>query len=160
MPCLVRAKVAGEQTLSVKNTLLAQTMVPDVNCSTIKQNFNFVGVYGKTTLLDKYGYYLNAEEQAFRPVANETQTLPSCRFYMTVQNKADGSYDYYTQGVAKAVKIRVIGDDMQGTTGMDGIKYDTDNSRVYTIQGTYVGNSVNGLKAGVYIVDKRKVVVK
>lgn len=160
VPCLVRAKVAGEQTLSVKNTLLAQTMVPDVNCSTIKQNFNFVGVYGKTTLLDKYGYYLNAEEQAFRPVANETQTLPSCRFYMTVQNKADGSYDYYTQGVAKAVKIRVIGDDMQGTTGMDGIKYDTDNSRVYTIQGTYVGNSVNGLKAGVYIVDKRKVVVK
>lgn len=161
-PCLVRAKNAGEQSLTVECTLLAQTEVPQVDCSTVKQKFNFVGIYDKTTLLDKYGYFLNAEEQAFRPVANETQALSSCRFYLTIQNKADNSYDYYTQESAKAIKIRVIGDDGQGTTGISdaGSIAGKGAGKVYTMQGTYIGNSTKGLKQGVYIVGGRKVVIK
>lgn len=161
-PCLVRAKVAGEQSLEVAGTLLAQTEVPQVDCSTVKQKFNFVGIYDKTTLFDKYGYFLNAEEQAFRPVASETQTLSSCRFYLTIQNKADNSYDYYTQEAAKAIKIRVIGDNGQGTTGISdiGVVAEKCAGKVYTIQGTYIGDSTKGLKQGVYIVGGRKVVVK
>lgn len=161
-PCLVRAKNAGEQDMVVAGTLLAQTVVPQVDCSTIKQTFNFVGIHEKTTLLDKYGYFLNAEEQAFRPVANATQALSPFRFYLTVQNKADGSYDYYAQGAAKAVRIRVIGDDGNGTTGVTGIEASAKvcRDKVYTLQGTLVGHSTEGLKAGVYIVGGKKVVVK
>lgn len=161
-PCLIRAKAAGEQLLKVAGTLLAQTEVPQVDCSTVKQKFNFVGVYDKTTLFDKYGYFLNAEEQAFRPVANETQALSPCRFYLTIQNKADGSYDYYTQGEAKTVRICVIGDEGHGTTGITGTEVagKAGNEKVYTIQGTFVGYSTEGLEAGIYIVGGKKVIVK
>lgn len=161
-PCLVKAKTAGEQALTVVGTLLAKTEVPQVDCSTIKQQFNFVGVYDKTTLLDKNGYFLNPDEQAFRPVASETQALSSCRFYLTIQNKADGSYDYYTQDQSKVVKIRVIGDDNQGATGVTGIEEQrkADADKVYSLQGTYVGNSTKGLQPGVYIAGGKKVIVK
>lgn len=161
-PCLVKAKTAGEHTLTVEGALLAKTEVPQVDCSTIKQKFNFIGIYDKTTLLDKYGYFLNADEQAFRPVANAEQALPSCRFYLTIQNKADNSYDYYTQENSKAVKIRVIGDEDNISTGITDIEASSgvNDNKIYTIQGTYAGHSAEGLKAGVYIIGGKKVIIK
>lgn len=162
MPCLIKAKTAGEQTLTVTGTSLAKTEVPQIDCSTIKQKFNFVGIYDKTTLLDKYGYFLNADEQAFRSVTNADQALPSCRFYLTIQNKADGSYDYHTDGKAKAVKVHVIGDDDNGTTGIATVETsgELDDDDVYTVQGTCIRRSTQGLKAGIYIVGGKKVIIK
>lgn len=161
-PCLVKAKTAGEHTLTVEGALLAKTEVPQVDCSTIKQKFNFIGIYDKTTLLDKYGYFLNADEQAFRPVANAEQALPSCRFYLTIQNKADNSYDYYTQENSKAIKIRVIGDEDNISTGITDIEASAgvNDNKIYTIQGTYAGHSAEGLKAGIYIIGGKKVIIK
>lgn len=161
-PCLVKAKTAGEHTLTVEGALLAKTEVPQVDCSTIKQKFNFIGIYDKTTLLDKYGYFLNADEQAFRPVANAEQALPSCRFYLTIQNKADNSYDYYTQENSKAIKIRVIGDEDNISTGITDIEASVgvNDNKIYTIHGTYAGHSAEGLKAGIYIIGGKKVIIK
>lgn len=161
-PCLVKAKTVGEHTLTVEGALLAKTEVPQVDCSTIKQKFNFIGIYDKTTLLDKYGYFLNADEQAFRPVANAEQALPSCRFYLTIQNKADNSYDYYTQENSKAIKIRVIGDEDNISTGITDIEASAgvNDNKIYTIQGTYAGHSAEGLKAGIYIIGGKKVIIK
>ncbi len=53
--------------------------------------------------------------------------------------------------------------DSSGTTGINDFTADdvkAGNNRVYTISGQYVGNKVDGLKKGVYIVNGKKFIVK
>lgn len=167
IPYIVRAKTVSSepQTLSFKNVTLKTTAdVSPIGCSTIKHNFNFYGVYEKTTLLDKKGWFLDGASGAFCYSTNPDGKLLPLRFYMTIQSKADNSYIYGDpSATAKHVKIRVIGDN-SGTTGItELVTGDTATScgSVYNMQGVCVGNSLEGLAAGVYIIrGGKKVIVR
>lgn len=168
-PYIIKANTAGEQTLqltyvSLKKTAgVSGTLAAD--CASIKQTFKFYGVYENTTLFDKYGYFLNSSAQSsFYTVSDATASLSPMRFYMTVQNKADGSY-YYPNGTSasaqKSIRLNVIGGG-EGTTGITDVNATKaqGEQNVYTLQGTFVGKSTKGLKAGIYVVDGKKIIVK
>lgn len=168
-PYVIRAKADGEQTLTFNDVALKKTAGVSgalaADCSSIKQWFKFYGVYENTTLLDKKGYFLNtSENSSFYTVSDATASLSPMRFYMTVQNKADGSYDYLngaSESTPKSVKLKVIGGG-EGTTGItdvNAIKAQGEQN-VYTLQGTFVGKSTKGLKAGIYIVNGKKIIIK
>jgi len=49
------------------------------------------------------------------------------------------------------------------TTGIDVVNFagkKSTNDRVYNLSGQYVGNSLNGLHKGIYIVNGKKIVIK
>ncbi len=160
-PCLIKALTEGENTLELTGTSIAKTTNASLDCSTFDQKFTFTGVYESTTLLDKYGYYLNPAKQQFTAVSSATATLPPTTFYMTIQNKSDNSYCYPTenQSVAKTIRFYVSGDD---TTGINEVNNATGEAaqKVYNLQGVYMGNDQTVLPAGLYIVNGKKVVVK
>lgn len=159
-PFIVKALATGEATLEVANADIKKQTSDIYECSTLKQQFTFVGVLERTTLKDKYGYYLSKTQQSFRPVANDDQTIAPLKFYMTIQNKSDKSYVYpSTSSEAKTVSFRIIGEDTDGINDvnadkMQGVK------KVYSLQGTYLGNDVRNLPAGVYIINGKKSVIK
>lgn len=168
-PYIIKANTAGEQTLQLTDVSLKKTAGVSgtlaADCASIKQTFKFYGVYENTTLFDKYGYFLNSSAQSsFYTVSDATASLSPMRFYMTVQNKADGSY-YYPNGTSasaqKSIRLNVIGGG-EGTTGITDVNATKaqGEQNVYTLQGTFVGKSTKGLKAGIYVVDGKKIIVK
>lgn len=163
-PYIIKAKAEGDQTLTFTGVTLKQTPesdLPALDCASIEQTFKFYGVYSNTTLLDKNGYYLDPATTTLKAVTNPTAWVSPLRFYMTVQNKSDNSYDYPAGGNMKAIKMRVIGGG-EGTTGIENVNPAKEQGKttVYTLQGTVAGTSLEGLKAGIYIVNGNKVIVK
>lgn len=61
---------------------------------------------------------------------------------------------------AKAMRFCVDGEDQGSVTGIDGIMIDpkSGNEKVYNMSGQYVGNSLDELPQGIYIVNGKKVV--
>lgn len=166
-PCLVKAKEAGEKTISVSGATLRPTEIPDVDCSTIKELFTFKGVYENTKLLENSAYFLYAEagadESSFCSFTDATAYIRPCHFYMTISDKATGNTVYPQQGsdesAAKRIGIRIIGNG--GTTAIRDLKasYSSGHPVIYSLQGLRM-SGVDGLKRGVYIVNGKKVVIK
>ena len=131
------------------------------DCSTFEQKFTFYGVYENTTLLDKYGYYLNAAKQQFTSVSATSAYIRPTTFYMTVQNRSDNSYCYPTneQSVPKTIRFHVSGDDATGINEVNNAIGEAAH-KVYNLQGVYMGNDQTVLPAGLYIVNGKKVIVK
>ena len=160
-PCLIKAKAGSDNILELTGTEIKKASNQVFDCSTFKQKFSFVGVLENTTLKDKYGYYLDVDNQIFTAASYATTFVRPTKFYMTIQNRADGSYVYPTdESAAKTVGFRVIGDD--ATTGINELHSDNRfcKNRVYSLQGVYLSDSVKGLQPGMYIVNGKKITVK
>lgn len=159
-PFIVKALATGEATLDVANADIKKQTSTVYECSTLKQQFTFVGALERTTLKDKYGYYLSKTQQSFRPVESSEVTIAPMKFYMTIQNKSDQSYVYpSTTSEAKTFVFRVIGDETNGINDVNADKKQGE-TKVYSLQGTYLGNSLRNLPAGVYIINGKKSVIK
>lgn len=159
-PFIVKALATGEATLDVANADIKKQTSTVYECSTLKQQFTFVGALERTTLKDKYGYYLSKTQQSFRPVESSEVTIAPMKFYMTIQNKSDQSYVYpSTTSEAKTFVFRVIGDETNGINDVNADKKQGEK-KVYSLQGTYLGNSLRNLPAGVYIINGKKSVIK
>lgn len=163
-PCLVKAKAAGEHTLEVSGTVLAVTEVPAIGCSTVKQEFDFVGTYGNATLLDKCGYFIEPDAQAFYSVTSPTAYIGPCSFYMTIRDKANGSLVYPQTDASKMNKIgiKVVGDGAADVTGIGLMTAEpaATGSYVYSLQGVCMGKSTEGLKKGVYLINGKKISIR
>lgn len=160
-PCLIKTKAGSDNILELTGTEIKKPSNAVFDCSTLKQKFSFVGVLENTTLKDKYGYYLDVDNQIFTAASYATTFVRPTKFYMTIQNRADDSYVYPTdESAAKTVGFRVIGDDV--TTGINELQSDNKfcKNRVYSLQGVYLSDSVKGLQPGMYIVNGKKITVK
>lgn len=159
-PCLIKAKTGSDNILELTGTEIKKPTSTVFDCSTLKQKFTFVGVLEKTTLKDKYAYYLDVNNQIFTPASSTTAFLRPTKFYMTIQNRADGSFEYPTdESTAKAISFRVIGDE---ATAINDIQSDvnTNNNKIYSLQGVYLTNSIKNLPSGVYIINGKKISIK
>lgn len=161
-PCLIKALTTGDNVLELTGTTVKKTSdVSQSECSTLKQKFNFYGVYENTTLLDKHGYFLNPKDNKFHDVDQATAYIAPTKFYMTVQNKSDNSYDYpaNNQSAAKTISFIVNGDE---TNGISEVKNDADGKalKIYNLQGVYMGSDKSALPAGAYIVNGKKMILK
>lgn len=103
------------------------------------------GVFGKYDMLtDGTELFLNAAGKFVAPAA-ATNTMKGFRAYFMVPSGSS----------AAAININIDGE----TTGINNIETEaTVNGKVYNLNGQYVGNSLNGLKKGIYVVNGKKVI--
>ena len=103
------------------------------------------GVFGKYTMkTDGTELFLNAAGKFVAPAA-ATNTMKGFRAYFMVPSGSS----------AAAININIDGE----TTGINDIETNaTVNGKVYNLNGQYVGNSLNGLKKGIYVVNGKKVI--
>ena len=158
-PCLIKAKVTGEQKLNVGVVDYKSNVTPN-DCSSTTEIYTFHSVMENTYIADKHGYYLNSEQNSFVYNNNPKAYVQPLRYYMTIQDRGDMSYIEPANGGASKAKICVIGEDEP--TGITDLVDDAANAsgKVYNLQGVVVGNTTEGLPKGVYIKNGRKIIVK
>ena len=158
-PCLIKAKVTGEQKLNVGVVDYKSNVTPN-DCSSTTEIYTFHPVMENTYIADKHGYYLNSEKNSFVYNNNPKAYVQPLRYYMTIQDRGDMSYIEPANGGASKAKICVIGEDEP--TGITDLVDDAANAsgKVYNLQGVEVGNTTEGLPKGVYIKNGRKIIVK
>ena len=160
-PCLIKAKATGKHSLNVRSVSYKPSAgVAPADCSSTTELYKFYPVMENTYIAEKNGYYLNSEKNGFVYNENPEAYIPPFTFYMTIQNKTDNSYILPTSGSTSETKFAVIGfDEATGITNIEG-NAGLETGKVYNLQGVVVGDSVEGLPKGVYIMNGRKVIVK
>lgn len=160
-PCLIKAKVTGEQKLNVGEVDYKSIKgVTPKDCSSTTELYTFHPVMENTYIAAKKGYYLNSEKNSFVYNIHPEAYLPPLTYYMTIQDRGDMSYIEPANGGASKAKICVIGENEP--TGITDIADEAANAsgKVYNLQGVVVGNTTEGLPKGVYIKNGRKIIVK
>ena len=160
-PCLIKAKVTGEQKLEVGSVSYKKNAdAKPSDCSSTTELYTFYPVMENTYTAEKKGYYVNSKESNFKYNKNTEAYVAPFTFYMTIQNRNDNSYILPTNGDTSAAKFAVI--DFDEATGITNIKGTAafEAGKVYNLQGAFVGTSVENLPKGVYIMNGRKVIVK
>lgn len=160
-PCLIKAKTTGEQKLEMGSVSYKKTAdAKSSDCSSTTELYTFYPVMENAYIAEKNGYYLNSEKNGFVYNENTEAYIPPFTFYMTIQNRTDNSYILPTSGSTSETKFAVIGfDEATGITNIEG-NAGLETGKVYNLQGVVVGDSVEGLPKGVYIMNGRKVIVK
>ena len=158
-PCLIKAKVTGEQKLNVGEVDYKSNVTP-TDCSSTTELYTFHPVMENTYIAAKHGYYLNSEKNSFVYNIHPEAYLPPLTYYMTIQDRGDMSYIEPANGGVSKAKICVIGENEP--TGITDLVDEAANAsgKVYNLQGVVVGNTTEGLPKGVYIKDGRKIIVK
>ena len=158
-PCLIKAKVTGEQKLNL-GKVDYKSNVTRKDCSSITEIYTFHPVMENTSMADKHGYFLKSEQNSFVYNNNPEAYLPPFSYYMTIQDRATMNYIDPANGGASKAKICVIGEDEP--TGITDLVDEAANAsgKVYNLQGVVVGNTTEGLPKGVYIKNGRKIIVK
>ena len=152
-PYLIKAKVAGEKTISVENTTAYKADVNQIECSTTTEKFIFRGNYDRifNSTIKKIGYYIMEAAQLNNKPLN---SLSPYRWYMTRENR-DSAYGINNNNTAKEISIRVVGEE---TTDISQLRITNDELPVYDLNGRVVRG--NNLKPGIYVKNGKKVVVK
>lgn len=106
--------------------------------------YKFVGTYSpKTITVDEFGKIWGVTAEGKLAKINAKTTMKGLRAYFVFPTNA------------AAAKLNF--DDE--TTGINSIETEaTVNGKVYNLNGQYVGNSLNGLKKGIYVVNGKKVI--
>ena len=158
-PCLIKAKVTGEQKLNL-GKVDYKSNVTRKDCSSITELYTFHPVMENTSMADKHGYFLKSEQNSFVYNNNPEAYLPPFSYYMTIQDRATMNYIDPANGGASKARICVIGEDEP--TGITDLVDEAANAsgKVYNLQGVVVGNTTEGLPKGVYIKNGRKIIVK
>ena len=163
-PYMIRAKSIGEKTLTVENGTLMPTLENSIDCSSVERKYVFTGTYsginGEMMVSNKY-YAMSGGNMKYS--TNTANALKPFRWYMQIQDR-DG------QVIEEASEIKVVvrGDEDWDITGIEETNTDNGSFLVYSISGTLVRNvkatdinqATEGLAAGLYIVNGKKVFVK
>ena len=152
-PYLIKAKVAGEKTISVENTTAYKADVNQIECSTTTEKFIFRGNYDRifNSTIKKKGYYIMEAAQLNNKPLN---SLSPYRWYMTRENR-NSAYGINNNNTAKEISIRVVGEE---ATDISQLRIANDELPVYDLNGRRVNE--NNLKPGMYVKNGRKFVVK
>ena len=107
-------------------------------------DYKFVGTYSpKPIAEDDFGKIWGVTAEGKLAKINEGTTMKGLRAYFVFPTNA------------AAAKLNFDGE----TTGINSIETEaTVNGKVYNLNGQYVGNSLNGLKKGIYVVNGKKVI--
>lgn len=106
--------------------------------------YKFVGTYSPKTIFDKdFGKIWGVTADGKLAKINANTTMKGLRAYFVFPTNT------------AAAKLNFDGE----TTGINNIETNaTVNGKVYNLNGQYVGNSLNGLKKGIYVVNGKKVI--
>lgn len=146
-PYLIKWAKTPNEVCNFVNTFEGVTLVATATPVKVNDAITFTGFYNKATA-DKLGASvaaIGAGNKLFKVTSGEMKGFRAA-FVLNPATPAAG------------IKVVIDGT----TTGIedlvvDGVKA---NGRVYNLNGQYVGNSLNGLQPGIYILNGKKIVVK
>lgn len=156
-PYMIRAKVAGEKTITVTDATLYAAEENSIDCSSVFDTYTFTGTYSKipaAELPKEEGYYALSGGSWKQFSSGATSSLGAFRIYMKIDSR-----DANAAIAGRAIEMRVIGDDEEETTGMEYIESTVNSQQstaIYDLQGRRVEHPVKGL----YIVNGEKVWIK
>ena len=153
-PYLIRAKTAGEKTISAKNTTIYAAEGGSVDCSTTIAKYTIIGTYSpipsETMIANNY-YGMGGGKLIQSDGSNG---LKPFRWYMKVESRDYSKYD--VKNAAKSITIKVL--DEEETTGIANIQHPSPNTQIFDINGRRVNE--NNLKPGMYVKNGKKFVIK
>lgn len=147
-PYLIRAREAGEKTITVTDATLYATEENSIDCSSVREKFTFTGTYSQLSseeLPHGEGYYA-LSGGVWLPVA-EGASLGAFRFYLKVDSR-----NSLNAAQGNAIRTRIIGEDGEedDATGIDAPEFkDQKSELIFDLQGRRVENPTKG----VYIVN-------
>ena len=146
-PYLIRAKEAGEKTITVTDATLFATEEVSIDCSSIHEKYTFTGTYSTKSSSELTGCYALCDG-VWQPIA-EDATLGAFRVYLKIESR-----DNIT-APAQAIRMRVIGEDENDdATAIENSQLINEESDlIYDLQGRRVANPTKGI----YIVNGKKV---
>ncbi len=153
-PYLIRAKSIGEKTISLSNATLYPAESNSIDCSTTIAKYIFTGTYNTipaSTLIENDYYAMGGGSII---MTDGESDLKPFRWYLSVEAR---SPMYYVSNNAKAITIRVAGEDEEAT-GVNELRMTNDELPVYDLNGRRVNE--NNLKPGIYVKNGKKVIVK
>ena len=153
-PYLIRAKTAGEKTISAKNTTIYAAEGGSVDCSTTIAKFTITGTYNEipSETMIANDYYGMGGGKLIQ--SDGSNGLKPFRWYMKVESRDYSKYD--VKNAAKSITIKVL--DEEETTGIANIQHASPNTQTYDLNGRRVNE--NNLKPGMYVKNGRKFVIK
>ena len=145
-PYLIRAKEAGEKTITVTDAMLYATEENSIDCSSVYDKYIFTGTYSRMSSTELTGCYA-LSGGVWQPIA-EGATLGAFRFYLQVESRSGSAQ------AAQSIKMRVIGEETDDeATSIDEVESADNEQIVYDLAGRRVANPTKG----VYIVNGKKV---
>lgn len=158
IPYLIRAKVAGEQSIVLNNVTLKKTEVQSISCSSTKRKYTFSGTYDAIDGLQSKDYIFVSDGRLCK-ADNDTDMLKPMRWYLTIENRGGTTYTP-SAALAKPMSIRLIGEGE--TTGIEDVEVISSPASDRNAYETY---SIAGVKfampkQGINIINGKKVLVK
>ena len=153
VPCLIKVSKVADNTYTFTGvTTIAVKDKMDFGSSGKKNNVEFVGIYSpadvsvRGTAGKENALFLGAGNKFYKAKAGTT--MKAFRAFFLVPASTD----------TQALRAVIDGT----TTGIDDLNIDTvkADGRVYNLNGQCVGYSLEGLKAGIYIQNGKKVIKK
>ena len=150
-PYLIRAKVAGEKSITVTDATLYATEENSIDCSSVHERYIFTSTYSTIATSALTGCYA-LNNGIWQPIADDA-SLGAFRFYLSIESR-DGNMP-----AARNIRMRIIGKETgDGTTSIDNIS-DAENLNseiIYDLKG----RSVTAPEKGLYIINGKKVFIK
>lgn len=144
-PYLIRAKEAGEKTITVTDAILYATEENSIDCSSVYDKYTFTGTYSRMSSTELTGCYA-LSGGVWQPIA-EGATLGAFRFYLQVESRSGSAQ------AAQSIKMRVIGEETDDeATSINDVEIVGNEPIVYDLAGRRVANPMKG----VYIVNGKK----
>lgn len=151
VPCLIKVSKVAENNTYTFTGVSVKAIKADADKYDVDESLTFVGIYAPmdvATAFEKDGnaLFLGAANKFYKAKAGTT--MKAFRAFFLVPASTD----------TQALRAVIDGT----TTGIDDLNIDTvkADGRVYNLNGQCVGYSLEGLKAGIYIQNGKKVIKK
>ncbi len=140
VPYLVMPKTNDIKNPTFKNVTISVTTPKEAG----NDEYKFVGTYSPKPINEgEFGKIWGVTDKGKLAKINANTTMKGLRAYFVFPTNA------------AAAKLNFDGE----TTGINSIETEAAvNGKVYNLNGQYVGNSLNGLKKGIYVVNGKKVI--
>lgn len=160
-PYVIRAKAAGEHTITLTDAALYKSEAVSLDCSSLKYRYVFQGTYSGVSGSDMYsnGYYTFSEGTLCK-AASASAALGGFRWYVSVEDRATG---LPVSPAALPAKMRIVENERGEATGIAAAPAAAPllkDAPVYDLNGRRVGkaDAIGALPKGVYIVNGKKVI--
>ena len=151
-PYMIRAKETGWNNIVVEGAKLMPTEAEILDCSSIFEEFSFIGNYATVVAPSNDGMgYFNLTSGAW----SKMDEVNPFRFYMQIKLRNNDAFEYPTE--AQPIRMRSVNANGEETTGINGVDAEQAGDFIFDIHGRRVLETEKG---GIYIKGGKKFIAQ